>query len=146
MALDTKLGFNLHLKSVQCIVNKTVLLRKLQNILPRRSLIYKSFIRPHLNYGDIFMIEHTILCFIKILNQFNQCRISNYGRNRRNFKRKNILRIRFWIFPRKTSKTLLLIQNNQKQVTKSLFLISSFIKYQIFNQKLQKYPPNLYKT
>ena len=95
MALDTKLGFNLHLKSVQCIVNKTVLLRKLQNILPTRSLIYKSFIRPHLNYGDIFMIEHTILCFIKILNQFNQCRISNYGRNRRNFKRKNILRIRF---------------------------------------------------
>ena len=30
-------------------------LRKLQNIIPRNSLltIYKSFIRPHLDYGDI---------------------------------------------------------------------------------------------
>ena len=41
---------------VQRNVNKTIgLLRKLQNILPRQSLItiYKSFIRPHLDYGDI---------------------------------------------------------------------------------------------
>ena len=30
-------------------------LKKLQNIIPRKSLltIYKSFIRPHLDYGDI---------------------------------------------------------------------------------------------
>ena len=37
-------------------VNKTIgLLRKLQNTLPRPSLltIYKSFIRPHLDYGDV---------------------------------------------------------------------------------------------
>ena len=37
-------------------VNKTIgLLRKLQNILPRSTLltIYKSFIRRHLDYGDI---------------------------------------------------------------------------------------------
>ena len=37
-------------------VNKTIgLLRKLQNTLPRPSLltIYKSFIRPHLDYGNI---------------------------------------------------------------------------------------------
>ena len=37
-------------------INKTIgLLRKLQNTLPRSSLlaIYKSFIRPHLDYGDI---------------------------------------------------------------------------------------------
>ena len=36
--------------------NKTTgLLRKLQNTLPRTSLItiFKSFIRPHLDYGDI---------------------------------------------------------------------------------------------
>ena len=36
-------------------VNKsTALLRKLQSILPRHALvtIYKSFIRPHLDYGD----------------------------------------------------------------------------------------------
>ena len=37
------------------ITNKVGLLRKLQLILPRRSLviIYKSFIRPHLDYEDI---------------------------------------------------------------------------------------------
>ena len=37
-------------------INKTIeLLRKLQNTLPRPLLltIYKSFIRPHLGYGDI---------------------------------------------------------------------------------------------
>ena len=37
-------------------VNKTIgLLRKLHNILPRSALliIYKSFIEPHLDYGDI---------------------------------------------------------------------------------------------
>ena len=54
--LDTKLDFNLHLKNVQSKGNKTIgLLRKLQNILPRESLvtIYKSFIWPHLDYGDI---------------------------------------------------------------------------------------------
>ena len=37
-------------------INKTIsLLRKLQNKLPRAPLvsIYKSFVRPHLAYGDI---------------------------------------------------------------------------------------------
>ena len=35
---------------------KTGLLRKLHHILPRSFLltIYKSFIRPHLDYGDIY--------------------------------------------------------------------------------------------
>ena len=56
MKLDTKLDFSLHLKNVQNKVNKTIaLLRKLQVTLPRTSLItiLKSFIRPHLDYGDI---------------------------------------------------------------------------------------------
>ena len=40
MVLDTRLDFNLHLKNVQNKVNKTIgLLRKLQNTLPRTSLI-----------------------------------------------------------------------------------------------------------
>ena len=53
--LDTKLDFSLHL-NVQNKVNKTIgLLCKLQDTLPRTSLItiFKSFIRPHLDYGDI---------------------------------------------------------------------------------------------
>ena len=56
MVLDTKLDFSLHLKNIQNKVNKTIgLLRKLQDTLPRTSLItiFKSFIRPHLDYGDI---------------------------------------------------------------------------------------------
>ena len=40
MILDTKLDFSLHLKNVQNKVNKTIgLLRKLQDNLPRTSLI-----------------------------------------------------------------------------------------------------------
>ena len=56
MILDTKLYFSLHLKNVQNKVNKTIgLLRKLQDTLPRTSLItiFKSFKWPHLDYGDI---------------------------------------------------------------------------------------------
>ena len=54
--LDTKLDFSLHLKNVQNKVNKTIgLLCKLHDTLPRTSLItiFQSFIRPHLDYGDI---------------------------------------------------------------------------------------------
>ena len=56
MILDTKLDFNLLLKNVQNKVNKSIsLLRKLQDTLPRTLLIttFKSFIRPHLDYGDV---------------------------------------------------------------------------------------------
>ena len=56
MFLDTKLDFKGHLKSIFDKVNKTIgLLRKLHNTLPRLPLltIYKSFIRPHLDYDDI---------------------------------------------------------------------------------------------
>ena len=56
MVLDTKLDFSLHLKNVQNKVNKTIgLLCKLQDTLSGTSLItiFKSFIRPHLDYGDI---------------------------------------------------------------------------------------------
>ena len=55
MVFDIILDFNLHLKNVHIKVNKTIdLLRKLQNTLPRTSLIIilKSFIWPHLDYGD----------------------------------------------------------------------------------------------
>ena len=54
--LDSKLDFKEHIKNVLNKVSKTIgLLRKLQKILPRPPLItiYKSFTRPHLDYGDI---------------------------------------------------------------------------------------------
>ena len=56
MLLDTKLNFQRHLKGILNKVNKTIgLLHKLHNTLPRLPLltIYKSFIRPHLDYGVI---------------------------------------------------------------------------------------------
>ena len=55
--LDFKLTFEEHLNNVLAKVNKAVgLLRKLRNILlPRAMLItiHKTFIRPHLDYGDV---------------------------------------------------------------------------------------------
>ena len=56
MFLDDKLNFGEHLKHIAKKVNKSIgLLRKLQNLLLRRSLVttYKSFIRPHIDYGDV---------------------------------------------------------------------------------------------
>ena len=50
-----------HLKNILNKVNETIgLLRKLQNILPREPLltIYKSFVRPHLDYGDVIHDQH----------------------------------------------------------------------------------------
>ena len=48
MFLDSKLNFNEDLKTIG-------LLRKLHSLLPRAHLItiYKSFIRSHLDYGDM---------------------------------------------------------------------------------------------
>ena len=61
LILDMKLNFQEHLKNILNKVNKTIgLLRKLQNILPREPLltIYKSFVRPHLDYGDVIYDQH----------------------------------------------------------------------------------------
>ena len=54
--LDSKLSFHIHIKTILTKVNRTIgLLRKFQQVLPRPSLItiYKAFIRPHLDYGDV---------------------------------------------------------------------------------------------
>ena len=54
--LDARLFFEKHLETVLCKINKTIgLIGKLQNLLPRTALItlYKAFVRPHLDYGDI---------------------------------------------------------------------------------------------
>ena len=56
LIFDTSLTFDEHIKEVTSKVSKTIgLLRILDNRLPRSSLttIYKSFVRPHLNYGDV---------------------------------------------------------------------------------------------
>ena len=56
MFLDCRLNFEEHLKIGVNKINKTIgLLHKFQKFLPRKSLltIHKSFIRPHLDYGDV---------------------------------------------------------------------------------------------
>ena len=48
--------FEVHLPTVSKKPNRTInLLRELQSVLPRITLvtIYKAFVRPHLDYGDI---------------------------------------------------------------------------------------------
>ena len=56
MQLDKKLNFDEYLSKVESKVNKTIgIILKIQNVLPRPALltIFRSFIRPHLDYGDI---------------------------------------------------------------------------------------------
>ena len=66
MILDVKLDFQGHLKNIYSKVNKTIaLLCKFNNTLPRLPLliIYKSFIRPHIDYGDVIYDKHIQLHF-----------------------------------------------------------------------------------
>ena len=70
MFLDSKLNFSEHLKTIFQKTNKTIgLLRKLQTLLPRAPLItiYKLFIRPHLDYGDMIYDQTFNMSFQKKL-------------------------------------------------------------------------------
>ena len=121
MFLDNKLNFGEHLKYITNKVNKSIgLLRKLQMSLPRRSLvtICKSFIRPHLGYGDIifdqafnksFHDNYLILCRIYLI----QCFVGINWCNMRYFERKALSGIRFRISPTKAfvSQTVHLLQD-----------------------------------
>ena len=54
MQLEKKLNFEQHLSKVEPKVNQIIgIIRKLQNVLSRLALIYKSLIRSHLDYVDI---------------------------------------------------------------------------------------------
>ena len=74
--LDAKLTFNHHInKKIGKAIKGVGLLRKLQRFLPRSSLltIYKSFIRPHLDHGNVIYDQPSNANFsIKIEStQFN---------------------------------------------------------------------------
>ena len=54
--LDPKLSFDEHIRCILIKKCKIIgLIRKLQPVIPRTALltIYKSFLRPHLDYGDV---------------------------------------------------------------------------------------------
>ena len=66
MFLDRKLNFSEHLKTIFQKTNKTIgLLCELQTLLPRAPLItiYKLFIRPHLDYGEMIYDQTFNLLF-----------------------------------------------------------------------------------
>ena len=66
LTLDNRLTLDEHLTNVSDKICKTIgLLRKLQNILPRPALltIYKCFIRPNLDRGDIIYDQAYNLSF-----------------------------------------------------------------------------------
>ena len=68
LTLDSKLSFNEHINDKIHQANKGVgLLRKVQTILPRNSLltIYKSFIRPLLDYADVIYDQPSNVSFSK---------------------------------------------------------------------------------
>ena len=76
--LDSKLTFENHINMVTTKINKTIgLLRKLKNLLPRTALIkiYKAFVRPHLDYGDILYDQAFNLSFQQKLEsiQYRAC-------------------------------------------------------------------------
>ena len=76
--LDSKFTFENHIYMVTTKINKTIgLLRKLQNPLPRTALIkiYKAFVRPYLDYGDILYGQAFNLSFQQKLEsiQFRAC-------------------------------------------------------------------------
>ena len=76
--LDSKLTFEDHYKTILSSTNRTVgLLRKLQSLLPRAALItiYKTFVRPHLDYGDVLYDQAFNALFHEKLEsiQYNAC-------------------------------------------------------------------------
>ena len=74
--LGVTLAFDKHFSNVFNKVNKTKgLLRKLQNLLPRTTLmaVYTAFVRPHLDFGNI-LYDHAF-------NNYFHVRLKSFQRN-----------------------------------------------------------------
>ena len=71
--LDEKLNFIHHIKEKISKANKGIgVIKKLNNTLPRKALLtlYKSFVRPHLDYGDIIYDQPNNESFCNKLETF----------------------------------------------------------------------------
>ena len=78
LILDKKLSFRDHLNEKIQKANKGIgLIKRLYPLVPRKSLlnIYKSFIRPHLDYGDIIYDQPNNNSFCNMIEsvQYNAC-------------------------------------------------------------------------
>ena len=63
--LDSKLSFSAHIKSAISKTKKgTGLLKYLSKCLPRQTLseLYKLYVRPHLDYGDVIYHVQAKIC------------------------------------------------------------------------------------
>ena len=72
--LDEKLNFIHHIKEkISKATKGVVVIKKLNNALPRNTLLtlYKSFVRPNLDYGKCPMISQTVEAFVINLELFN---------------------------------------------------------------------------
>ena len=92
MFLDSKLNFKEHIQNGVNKVSKTMgLLRKLQKMLPKPLLltIYKSFIRPHLDYGaiiyNVLSITYYLQHFLSSENRVHS--VQHHTSNNRSYKR-----------------------------------------------------------
>ena len=93
MFFNTKLDFQEHIKNISNKVNKAIgLLRKLQMILSRSSQlrIYKSFIRPPLDNGDIIYDQIWNASSHQKLESFNVTQHWLNGRLKRGFYRETV--------------------------------------------------------
>ena len=66
--LEEKLNFEQHIDSAISKVNKGIsVIKKLRHDLPRKSLviIYKAFLRPLIDYGDMIYTSHKMNLFVK---------------------------------------------------------------------------------
>ena len=78
LVLDSKLVFDHHISEKILKANKSInLITRLRKYLPRKSLlnIYKSFVRPHLDYGDIIYDNPNNASLARKLEkvQYNAC-------------------------------------------------------------------------
>ena len=152
MVLDIKLDFNLPLKTVQNKANKIIgLLHKLQNTLPRTSLItiFKSIIGPRLDYGDIVYDRAYNTSFHQNIEsiQYNAA-LANTGTVRGTSRERLCQELGFEFLPQTPwyRKLCCLFKIINNQLPRYLFSTSLLTKYQMFFKKLRKYSPTSDKT
>ena len=76
--LDEELTFKYHSNERIIKAKKGIgIIRKHNNILPRSALltIYRSFVRPDLDYGDLIYDQPEMNCSVVRLNQFSAMRL-----------------------------------------------------------------------
>ena len=139
MLLDDKLSYKHNLKFVLKTFKTTIgLLRKFQEILLRQSLIriYKSFIRPHLDYGDIVYDRAFNESFHKYLEsiQYNAAIvITGAIRGTSSEKLLRIFKIETLV-----KKTMFILQNLSGNISLLSFSANSTKQYDLCYKKFSK--------